>query len=65
MALGAELPCYMSFFELLQLTKHLKVEVKLQGGGGVKDPLLEELAQGDVMGFGVRSEYFFSTLGQG
>lgn len=30
-ALGAGLPCFMSFFELLQLTKHLKVAVKLQG----------------------------------
>lgn len=28
--LGAGLPCYTSFFELLQLTKHLKVEVKPQ-----------------------------------
>lgn len=30
-ALGAGLPCSMSFFELLQLTEHLKVAVKLQG----------------------------------
>lgn len=29
-ALGAGLPCYVNFFELLQLTKHLKVGVKLQ-----------------------------------
>lgn len=30
MALGAGFACYMRFFELPQLTKHLKVGVKLQ-----------------------------------
>lgn len=58
----------MSFFELLRASSTHKApkgrSETAGGGGGLKDPLLEELAKGDVMGFGVRSEYFFLTLAQ-